>query len=290
MPLPHPQHPTQPPLRFVTWLAPSLPLALFAAIVDGCAEILDRPVSLQSVTELSGPSPDADPLARGDAEVGFLCPPTYRRMRACGAPVELLAAPVFADPRAAGRPVYFSDVVVSASSPAHHLGDLRGGTFAYNDPASLSGWECLGAALAARGESLGFFSRYRRSGSHLASIDLVARGEADAAAIDSNALLLALASAPLRASAVRVLETWGPWPVQPVVVRGGVAPDERRALRAALLSLHERPCTRGALAAFAVERFVPARECEYLDLDLGRVARRRQVLDRPSYGTARRLA
>jgi ABC-type phosphate/phosphonate transport system substrate-binding protein len=278
-----------PPLRFLTWLAPSLPLELFAAIADGCAEILERPVSLESVTELSGPSPDADPLACGEADVGFLCPPTFRRMRAGGAPVELLAAPVFADARAAGRPVYFSDVVVSASSPAHDLEDLRGGTFAYNDPASLSGWECLGPALAARGESLGFFSRYRRSGSHLASIELVVRGEADAAAIDSNALSLALARDPPRASAVRVLETWGPWPVQPVVVRGGVAPEERRALRDALLSLHERPRARRALAAFGVERFVPARECEYLDLDLGHGTAGTGA--RPlSHGTARRLA
>lgn len=285
-------HPKDPPapLRFVTWLAPSLPLGLFAAVADGCAERLDRPVSLACVTDLSGPSPDADPLARGDADVGFLCPPTYRRMRARGASVELLAAPVFADPRADGLPVYFSDVVVPARSAARDLEDLRGGTFAYNDPASLSGWECLGPALAARGESLGFFSRYRRSGSHLASIELVARGEADAAAIDSNALSLARTSDPLRASAVRVLETWGPWPVQPAVVRGGVAPEVRRALRAALLSLHEQPRARAALAAFAVERFVPARECAYLGLDPGRAARPGQVPGRPSCGAARRLA
>ena len=67
-------------------------------------------------------------------------------------PAELLGvAPVFADERARGKPVYFCDVIVRRDSPARSFWDLKGGTWAYIDPCSLSGHGGLGARLSSPG-------------------------------------------------------------------------------------------------------------------------------------------
>src|SRR5581483_11504435 len=99
----------------------------------------------------------------------------------------------FDDPRAQGAPLYFSDVIVPAASRASCFDELAGGAWAYNDLCSLSGFHCLLRKLGGRKR---FFASLRASGSHLASIELVAQGLADGAAIDSNALRLALVRDP----------------------------------------------------------------------------------------------
>src|SRR5262249_36374679 len=102
-------------LRLVTYLAPSIPLGLYKAIARHLSGVLHVPVALRSETRTSAPPPDEpDPFTNGEADIGFLCTPGYRWLAdRSPAAVELVgAAPVFNDPRAEGRPVFFSDVVV----------------------------------------------------------------------------------------------------------------------------------------------------------------------------------
>jgi phosphonate transport system substrate-binding protein len=248
-------------LRFVTWLAPSLPLELFEAIAAVVGGALGVATTLASITEQSGPDMDSDPLTAGEADVGFVCAPTYLALRRSGAPVELLGvSPVFEDPRAAGRPVYFSDVVVSSSSTARELEDLRGKVFAYNDTRSLSGWHCLAARLPGGQDALSFFRTARHSGSHLRSLDLVAAGEADVAAIDSNVLRIVNRRSPGTAPRIRVLQTWGPWPIQPIVVRSALDATVKAGIRQALLAGCCSPASRRALRRFGLVRFASVGE------------------------------
>src|SRR3954470_22529355 len=95
-------------LRFTTWLAPSLPRALFAAIVREVARVTAIPTMLECEMRTSGPPRGAlDPFSTGTTDVGFLCAPAYAWLveREPPAVTLLPAAPVFADPRAGGRPV-----------------------------------------------------------------------------------------------------------------------------------------------------------------------------------------
>ncbi len=126
-----------------------------------------------------------------------MCAPSLFWLRELAVPqVELLpAAPVFRDGRAMGRPVYFSELVVQRDSPAGSFLDLRGRSWTYNDPCSLSGYYNLLKKLAEMGEDVEFFGRTCCSGSHLNSMELVASGEVDAAATDSNVLRIGLRSA-----------------------------------------------------------------------------------------------
>lgn len=245
-------------LRFVTWLAPSLPLELFELIASIVGAAVGLPWTLAAVADRSGPAPGSDPFTSGQADVGFACAPTYLALRERRADVELLgASPVFDDPRVRGRPIYFSDVVVRSSSRCRALEDLRGGVLAFNDPASQSGWHCLWQRLPGGEEAHTFFRESRRSGSHLGSIALVVAGEADAAAIDSNVLRLALSRSPATAAHVRVLHTLGPWPVQPILVRRSLPEGVKEGLRSALLAANRADGSRRALRRFGVSGFAP---------------------------------
>lgn len=238
------------PLRFTTWLSPSLPLELFAALADEVGAAIGRAVVLDAVENASGPVPGDDPFATGRTDVGFVCAPTWEWMSAEASPsAQLLGvAPVMDDPRAAGRPVYFSDVVVRDHSPARTFGDLAGGRWAYNDPHSLSGCLCLGVELSRRGLDVDFFATRVASGSHLRSLALVRAGRVDAAAIDSNVLALD------GGEGLRVVESWGPYPIQPVLVRSALPEGLRRDLRTAFLGIS---ADAGEWGRFRLRGFAP---------------------------------
>lgn len=207
-----------------------------------------------------------DPFSRGDADVGFMCAPSFLWLLEHETPpVELLrAAPVFRDGRAPGRPVYFSELVVRRDSPAGSFLDLRGRSWAYNDPCSLSGYYNLLKKLADMGKDEGFFGRTCCSGSHLNSLEMVVGGEVDAAIIDSNVLRSRLQAAPELRERLRVIETWGPFPIQPAVLRSGLHPELKNRLRAALLTIGEGGHAPPSLAGFGLERFAPITYEQYV--------------------------
>ena len=257
------------PLRLLSFLAPSLPEGLFRLVGKRIALQTSRPVDIDFETSVSGPTPDTDPFASGRADLAFVCGPSYSLLRSAGARVELIAAaPVFDDPRNGGRPVYFSDVIVPAGHPARRLADLRGGRWAYNDRESLSGWHRMLERLAGMGfgDPEAFYSRVIPSGAHVRSIELVASGGADVSAVDSNALLLARRRDPALSARVRVLESWGPTPIQPLLASAALGAETRSAVLSALLTLHAEGEARRELAEYAVLRFAPTEPGSYENL------------------------
>ena len=105
------------------------------------------------------------------------------------------------------------------------------------------------------GEHGGFLGRTSCSGYYLNSMEVVAGAEVEAAIIDSNVLRLRLRSAPELRERLRVIETWGPFPIQPAVLRSNLHPALKNRLRAALLTIGE--AVPPALAGFGLERFAP---------------------------------
>ena len=202
-------------------------------------------------------------LDQGKAEVGFICGlPYVRKVER----FELLAAPVMRAPRYQGRPVYFSDVIVRHDSPFRSFADLRGATWAYNEPGSFSG--CVGplAHLAALGEKSGYFGRAVESGAHLRSLELIAEGTVDASAIDTTVMELELRRRPELAAQFRVVDTIGPSPIPPVVIARGVAPEIKRRLRDALLHMHEDREGQVILSDGMLARFVAVHDADYDDI------------------------
>ncbi len=234
-------------LRFVTYLSPGIPMELFEAVADHVGRELGLATSLRIEPRFSGPPRGSDdPFSRNEADVGFMCGPPFLWLREMEAPpVELAgAAPVFRDARASGKPVYFSEVVVDRRRGIESLSDIR--SWAYNDPCSLSGYYSL---LEKVGDTGGMVC----SGSHPASIKKILAGEVDAAAIDSNVLRIAFVRDLELRSRLRVIESWGPHPIQPVAVRPSLPEKIKANILAAFLSVGPRT----APPEFGLEGFAP---------------------------------
>jgi phosphonate transport system substrate-binding protein len=254
-------------IRFVTYLSPSIPQALFEALADQvqCALGHER-VSLRVESRVSGPQKGGECSSFAEeADVAFMCAPSFIWLRDLQPPpVELLGVlPVFDDERNQGQPVYFCDIVVRNDGPIHAFSELEGGSWAYNDACSLSGYYSLLNKLAESDLDERFFDNIFCSGSHLDSIEAVLGGEADAAAIDSNVLRMRLREVPVLRSKLRVIESWGPFPIQPLVVRSALATDLKQRLRAAFFATEENQRTHQILKEFGLTRFVVVDRGDY---------------------------
>jgi phosphonate transport system substrate-binding protein len=245
-------------IRFVTYLSPSIPHALFEALADHVQRALGHErVSLRVETRASGPQKGGECSSFRD-DLAFMCAPSFVwALEMHPPPLELLGVlPVFDDERNLGRPVYFCDVVVRRDAPIHAFSELEGGSWAYNDACSLSGYYSLLNKLARSGADENYFDNLYCSGSHLNSIEAVLSGEADAAAIDSNVLRIQFREAPALQERLRVIESWGPFPIQPLVVRSTLHPDLKERLRAAFLTTEQDQRTRRTMKEFGLSHFV----------------------------------
>jgi phosphonate transport system substrate-binding protein len=207
-------------------------------------------------------------LLQGEAHLGVVCGLQYVYAQASS--IELIAAPVMHGGRYRNLPIYFSDVVVRHDSQARSLADLRGVSWAVNEPTSQSGFNITRYVLAARGETSPFFGRVIESGAHVQSLALVLDGTVDGAAIDSTVL----ESLHWRHQ-VRVIETLGPSPIPPLVASPNVPRAVRDALQAALLGLADDPAATSLLQLGRVRRFVRVADADYEPIRrMVRVARR----------------
>ena len=255
-------------LRALTFLAPGIPLELFQRVTEHLGRRLGLRIRLDAVSQSSGPMHgDHDPFGAGDADLGFLCSPSYLYLRSLERPsVQLVPAGfAFRDERARGQAVTFSDVVVRAGHPAGDFGDLAGAAWGYNDDCSLSGYFSALQKLAEIGCAWNYFGRCQRTGSHDASIEAILAGTIDAAAIDSTVLARARRERPELSQELRVVESWGPFPVQPIVVRSTLGPDWPARIAQTLLDLHTEPCAFDGLRALGLERCVPIDDQAYAE-------------------------
>jgi phosphonate transport system substrate-binding protein len=192
----------------------------------------------------------------GQIHVCWICGLPYVWKADHGQPsLELLVAPVMQGPRYQNCPVYFSDVIVLRTSQFQSFADLRGASWAYNEPHSHSGYNVVRAHLAILGETAGYFGRVIESGAHQTSLELLLAGAIDATAIDSTVLETELQRHPEIESRIRVVATLGPSPIPPWLVRRSVPQELRMALRTVLLQMHADPRGQALLAEARIARF-----------------------------------
>ncbi|MCL5735504.1 MAG: PhnD/SsuA/transferrin family substrate-binding protein [Actinobacteria bacterium] len=184
-------------------------------------------------------------------------------MRLDPPPVELLVAPVLEGGRYDDRPIYFSDVIVRKDNLALNFTDLRGSSWSFNESGSHSGYNVVLYHLVEMGESPRFFGRIIQAGSHQRSIRLVARGEVDASAIDSQVLAVELREHPRMRASLRVIDSLGPSPIQPVVVASRLPGRVKDELRTALAEMHNDAEGRRALAWGFVKRLEAVVDADY---------------------------
>jgi phosphonate transport system substrate-binding protein len=177
--------------------------------------------------------------------------------------VELLVVPVPAGKRYAGRPIYFSDVVVRSASRYRTFSDLQGSRWAYNEPRSHSGYNLVRYYLSCAGVGEGYFGRVVESGAHRVSLEMILDDRVDGSAIDSTVLDWEMRHHPEIRSEIRIIEILGPSPAPPWVVSKSLSVDVRAALQTILLSMHKTERGRAVLAVGHIDRFVTAQDEDY---------------------------
>lgn len=235
-------------------------------MVDHLAQALDLPVLLEVESRVSGPMrTEQDPFAMDRADLGFLCAPSYLYLESLAEPsIELVPAGfVFADPRYERQAVYYSDVVVARDHSASSFEELAGCSWGYNDECSLSGYFSALQRLNELELNRKFFSDLVRTGSHLSSLAAVVKGDIDAAAIDSNVLAMQRRADPEMFGKLQVLESWGPFPIQPIVASRRLGDGLRERISSALLTMSEDRDLMKDLARFGLIGFKPIDEEAY---------------------------
>jgi phosphonate transport system substrate-binding protein len=248
-----PRIPTSRPLRIATCLAPHL-CWFYRFVARSLGRHLARPAAFFA---------DAPYEELGEVDVAFVCSLAYLDHPMIAGRFEPIAAPVLAGPRYSGRPIYYSDVIVHADSPLRTFADLRGRSWAFNEPYSQSGFGITRYHLARLGETRGYFGAVVEAGRHDRAIHLVASAQVDAAAIDSHVLETYLARRPAPARRLRVIDGLGPSPIQPVVVRRDMPQRCKSDVQAALCRLEWHPAAQTHLARALVARFVPVDDSTY---------------------------
>jgi phosphonate transport system substrate-binding protein len=252
-------HRRQNALRFVTFLAPNL-----YSFYEFIAHHAGRQLGL--LTELAVGSSYAQ-LSSQEVDVAFVCGLPYVELARGGeAPVEPLAAPILCGKRFGGRAIYFSDVIVNRASRLQSFSELRGCSWAYNEPHSQSGYGITRYHLVCRGETNGYFGRVVEAGWHEEALRLVACAAVDAAAIDCHVLAVAQRAQPELAARVQVIDTLGPSTIQPVVASRRLPQRLRTDLRAFLLNLANDPVARPHLDRALVQGFEAVNDASYDDI------------------------
>ena len=222
--------------------------ALWAAIADACR------------AEGLGEVPDALDRARPHRAVWH--DPTLFLSQTCGYPlvhelrgvVRVVATPRYAVPACFGTS-YTSHCIVPRERGAARLDDLRGAVAAGNEIDSHSGMNAFRALIAPLAGGGRFFDGVVWSGSHLASLEMVARREVDVAVIDCVTFALLETLRPDLTAAVRVIARTEPCPGLPLITAASTGDDEVAAIRRALARVAADPSLAPLRATLLIDGF-----------------------------------
>jgi phosphonate transport system substrate-binding protein len=204
-----------------------------------------------------------------EVDLAFICGlpyVLYTAPRAAVSSIEALVAPVLQGERFQNRPIYFSDVIVHRDSPFQSFADLRGCSWAYNEPQSQSGYGITRYWLAKLGETQGYFGKLIETGFHQESIRQVCRREVDASAIDVQVLAVELAQHPQLADQLRVIDSLGPSTIQPLAAAHHLPQALKQDIQAVFTELHRDPACRAQLDRGFIDHFVAVGDQDYDDI------------------------
>ena len=173
--------------------------------------------------------------------------------------LELLVAP-----QVNGKTVYHSYIIVRKDGPIKNFKGLQGKTFAFADPMSNTGKLVPTYMLVKMGETPdSFFKRYIYTSAHDRSVEAVASGIVDGAAVDSLIYDYLAHNTPEITSKTKIIEKSPPYGIPPVVVRRGLDPKLKERIRAILLDAHNDPEGQKILRGMIIDKFVETYDGAY---------------------------
>lgn len=236
---------------------------VISALQSALAQSMGRAIDLvqrRTYQEITGA------LLDGSVDAAWTCGYPFLQHRS---ELSLLGVPVWN-----GQPLYQSYLIAAADDPVQDLGGLRGGTHAFSDPDSNSGFLVTASDLAGMGETPEtFFSRTVFTFGHRNVVRAVAGGLTRSGSVDGYVWEVLSAVEPDLTARTRIVSRseWLGFP--PFVARADRSDDPVvLACRSALLGLSGTESGRAALALLFLDGVAPA-EVSLFDGIAARMAR-----------------
>jgi ABC-type phosphate/phosphonate transport system substrate-binding protein len=150
--------------------------------------------------------------------------------------VRLVATPRYSVPGCDGA-MYRSAIVVRVDDAAETLSDLRNRRCAVNEQTSNSGMNSLRASIAPLANGERFFESVVLSGSHHKSVQMVADGDADVAAVDCVSLAHFRRLYPSSMAPLRILAWTARAPSLPYITAAATSDEVLQKLRSSLAGM-----------------------------------------------------
>ena len=197
-------------------------------------------------------------LQQNLVDVALLCPSSYLEIREAG-DYEILAVPQIKE-----ETFYQSYIIAARGSGIKGLEDLKGETFVFTDPLSLSGGLYPFHMLEEKGEDSDvFFADYFYSYNPDNSVLAVAEEWIGGAAINNLVFEYLVDENPEFGERLKIVESSSPGGYVPLVVNTELSEECRDRLQETLLQMHKTPEGQEALSELRIERFYPPEEFEY---------------------------
>jgi len=161
---------------------------------------------------------------------------------------------------------YKSVIVARKSDPAKHISEFRGRRAAFNEDQSYSGHTALLGEIPEKLRVRDFFSTTVPTGSHICSMEAVAKNQADVAAIDQVSFGLISEGYPDLAAQLHDIGKTKAAQAPPYVTSSARPEEEIDAIRDALVTTSRRPEVKSALEAMRIRVIIDATNEDYLDL------------------------
>lgn len=186
----------------------------------------------------------------------------YPLMTSLGERVALVGTPSYRAPGCDG-PYHRSAVIVRAGSTASTLTDLKGLRCAVNQPTSNTGMNLLRADVSILSEGPSFFGEIIHTGAHHMSVQAVAEGAADIAAIDAVTFALLQRLRPTLTRHVRLLHWTVRTPGLPLITSWRHSERTRAILGAVLAEVAADPTLREVRHELMLDGFTPLPRAHY---------------------------
>jgi phosphonate transport system substrate-binding protein len=160
-------------------------------------------------------------------------------------------------------------IFVRSDSGIHGVGDMRGKSMMFVDPATMEGYLYPRAYLHSQGvtDLETFFSRYSFAGSHASVIFAVLDGRADIGAAKDTVFERLALQDPSIGKELQILARSPQEPEVTLCLRKELAPDLRRKIAAVLLHMEKTTRGKKVLMQFEALRFIESRPSDFARIE-----------------------
>ncbi len=253
----HPEDKGLPELRIAVaaMISPKYTYRYYVDLLNLIGNLTDRTVRFiqkKTYAEVN------DMMSRNEIDLAFVCSGPYVSGK------EKFGMAIIAVPLCHGEKVYYCYFITSKTGDIRSFNGLRGKTFAFTDPLSNTGYVVPNYILAMRGETPeSFFRKTFFTHSHDNSIQAVADGLADGAAVDSLIYNFMQTKNRELTEKTIVIDQSPPYGIPPVVVSPEIDPELKQKLKDIFLSVHQHPQGKKILQNLQIDRFIEGDDEDY---------------------------